>query len=247
MIIKRILLFSFVFYLLLIVIGFNGIETFSDNNIRKSSFSNNNNYGNEQRQIKNDSDQFLKFKQYILNKNPYFKTILLPSVVNNIFEYSEQYGIDPITVLAIMYVESTYKIKAKGKRGEVCLMQVDPEVWVHDDENFFNLKNVGIVKNTKNEKVNPATELWNPGKCIQAGVYILSLAKETCEIWESKEVLKKRGYYSINHCMIIRYNGAKRGSLKRDYYQKVTSVIGDYYYFNSIDDKKNLIVFLNNK
>lgn len=185
--------------------------------------------------IKNNPDlespNFYNFRKYIIKSNPRVNRTLLNSIVRNILHYSEVYGLDPITVLAVMKTESGYRRWARGDDGELCLMQVNPNVWVSDESNPDRLGMVGIVKlNSKNGNYNPVAALLGISTCISAGTYILSKKRSICENWYRRRILRRRGHDSVNSCMIVRYNGI-RGFKGRNYYEKVTAAVGDYYYF----------------
>lgn len=158
------------------------------------------------------------FLRYVQSKNKKLPTPFAKTLVEYIFVYSDFYNIHPLTILSVMKVESNFNPKAKGTSGEIGLMQISPRSWIKA-KHKWNLIIIGKIK----DKV----ELWGIPKNISAGVYILNVKRYNCNHWLRKGTLKKRGFRNIHHCTIRRYNG--HGN--REYYTKVTSALGDYYYF----------------
>lgn len=155
--------------------------------------------------------EFIRFK----NRNKYLKDKNITRIVHVIFEQSEKYKFDPLTILAIMGVESTYWYRAKGPQKEKGLMQVHPD-WLKGRNNLID---AGILKKE--------SELFYIGRGVQAGLYVLNKKRNICLNFYSKKILAKMGYKTINECIIRRYNGSRN----RPYYTKVASYIGDYYFF----------------
>ncbi len=160
-----------------------------------------------------------RFPDFIQYSNKRTKREYARKITSHIFKNAARYGHDPITLLALMKVESEFIRTAKSKAGAIGLMQVLPKVWVYNKENEQNLITKKIIKHKK--------QLYWTKKNIQAGSFILKEIRKTCQRWKKRKTLIGRGFRSINECMIKRYNGKEGNS----YYEKVTSTIGDYYYF----------------
>lgn len=181
-------------------------------------------------QIKENVDDFnsrIFFEKYILSrKSRKLKKSLVPRIVDIIFQYAAKYNIHPIVILAIQSVESNFWYRAKGPFGELGTMQVNVEVWVDDESNPNNLIRNGILRRT--------SDLHYIGRGGHAGIFILSLMKKRCEKIKKRKKLRAYGYHSVSNCMIQKYNGRRN----KGYYRKVTSVIGDYYFFQKVEKVK---------
>lgn len=158
------------------------------------------------------------FGKYIKHKNIKISSRHVDRIIKKIIQNSKKFKIDPLTILMIMEVESNFTYNAINKNDKG-IMQVNEKIWVKDKQNPNNLIKKGIINHKK--------ELLYIGKNIDSGSFILSENRKSCEIWKDRKKLIGRNYKTVNECMIKRYNG-KKGHY---YYKKVTSSIGDYYFF----------------
>lgn len=143
-------------------------------------------------------------------------------IVEVIFKYSRIYNIDPLTLMVVINTESHFKNNAKGLAGEVGLGQVTPSIWL-DEKTFGNLYKAGIIEKGKERQLK-----WI-GRNVESTAHILNVKRTECFNLHARGILKQRGYKTPQECMIRRYNGRKK--MSRKYYVKVTSNIGQYYYF----------------
>lgn len=98
---------------------------------------------------------------FIFNIAGVVKSLLYYDTVR---KYSQQYGIDPLFVLALIYAESGFIPHAKSKKGALGLMQILPST-------FEEL--------SKELNIKPQKELLkNPHINIHLGVYYLSKLKK---------------------------------------------------------------------
>jgi hypothetical protein len=170
------------------------------------------------------------FEKYILKRNPRVNPLFVPQIAKSIVYWSVRRYLDPFTVLGIIAEESSFWKNKKGTSGEIGLMQVSPAHWVHDKKNTKSLVSAGIIKKPTLKNSNPEIELYNVDKTISAGTYILDVNRDSCKIWKRRGQLQAKDFHNINECMIRRYNGGGK-ERTREYYRKITSSVGDYYYF----------------
>lgn len=140
------------------------------------------------------------------------------AISNSITKYSKQYELDPIIILAIIEVESSFRYNAtsKTKSGSVRdygLMQINNQVWIKD-KHKNNIITKGII--------NIPSDLYNIDLNIKSGTFILDKTRSYCISWHKNKTLSKRNFSSIQHCMIASYNGSSK---KERYYSKVINVI----------------------
>lgn len=167
-------------------------------------------------QKKINIENFAKYVVYVKENKKYVKRI-----VNVIFKYAKRYNIDPLTLMVIINTESHFDYRAKGKDGEIGLGQIMPTIWF-DRKNHENLYDAGIIDEGKEHQLK-----WI-GKNIQSTAHIFNAKRTECFKFHINGTLKKRGYRTITECSIRRYNGSRN---TMDYYVKVTSNLGQYYYF----------------
>jgi soluble lytic murein transglycosylase-like protein len=86
----------------------------------------------------------------------HIRTGLAQEIVNASFEYGKKRGLNPYLILAVIAQESSFNVRAVGKRGDLGLMQVLP--YEHAD----------LVR-----AIGGRHELFNPIKNIDVGTRIL--------------------------------------------------------------------------
>lgn len=167
-------------------------------------------------------EMFRKFIKYY-QKHRKVSSKVRTRIVDQIFEHADSQGFDPIELLAMQGVESAYKYWVEGKVGEKGIAQINPIVWL-SSRNKDNLYNAGIITKGKEYQL-----IWI-GNNIKSHAYILNLKRNICLKWDARKKLKRKGYKSITECYIRIYNGTNR-MMSKEYYEKVTSMIGRYYFF----------------
>jgi len=109
------------------------------------------------------------------------------------------------------------------------LAQINPIVWL-SSKNKNNLYNAGIITKGKEYQL-----IWI-GNNVRSHAYILDLKRDICLNWIAKKKLRRRGYRSLTECYIRIYNG-RNTAMSKEYYEKVTSMIGRYYFFVKTQQK----------
>lgn len=142
-------------------------------------------------------------------------------IVRLIFYNAVRFDLDPLTLLALFAHESKFAWWKKGDLDELGMGQVRPSVWFNK-RNQHNLHKAGIVSRRK------PYQLKYIGKGIHSTAHILNVYRNLCKKWERQKRLRRRGYRSVNECMIRRYNGSRN---THKYYVSVSSYVGRFYYF----------------
>lgn len=190
----------------------------------------------------------LDFENYIIRRNPKVNKAFVPRIARAIIHFSNSSNLDALTVLAMIAEESAFYRNVTGPSGEICLMQIMPNIWIYNNDNSDNLVDAGILKPVRYKKGKhwykrkPENALWNINRCIAAGTHILTVKRRECQLWDALDRLRGRGYHTIQECMIRRYNG---GSKTLKYYRRVASTVGDYYFYTVANGLQNPITAMN--
>jgi soluble lytic murein transglycosylase-like protein len=107
-------------------------------------------------------------------------------IVDIVWARSQQHGVDPLLVLAVISTESSFRPHVVSSAGAVGLMQVMPDV--HSD------LVQEVVKSTGRKHVNPKEALRDPVINIEAGIRVLKMYQKA-----SKGNLREA---------LLRYNGS---------------------------------------
>lgn len=88
-----------------------------------------------------------------------------PALAKHLVQVSQKYGIDPVLVLAVIQTESNFNPLARGRHGEIGLMQLKPDTaeW---------------ISSIMDMKWNGSHSLESPKTNIELGVVYLSWLKE---------------------------------------------------------------------
>lgn len=92
----------------------------------------------------------------ILLNSKYFMRVLYPiHYREEIEEYSQAYGVDPLLVASIIRVESKYNQRARSSKGAMGLMQLMPSTaeWVAPQAGIFNFEPSMLYDPRKNIKI----------------------------------------------------------------------------------------------
>lgn len=149
---------------------------------------------------------FNGYENYILKFNPKVTKSDVYKIGQSTFDAGSTYNFDPVLILALMKVESTFDRYAYNSMDARGLMQIRVPIW------FKTLKKEGLMDHWR--------DFYDPERNIHSGVYILFTYRKICEEAENK--LK---------CTLQRYNGAPTGN---KYYIKVMKSIQQYHKLNEL-------------
>lgn len=125
-----------------------------------------------ERTVKYTKDQFA---DYIQKTNPKVFSDLAAIIADGIFRASQEFDIDPLYLLALAEIESTFNYTAVSNADCVGLLQINPEVWLKEG-NAQGLQGAGIATTTK--------DLYDPYVNSRAGAFIV---KHYMQQGETKE------------------------------------------------------------
>lgn len=95
-----------------------------------------------------------------------------PAIARAVLKEGKSYNIDPVILMAVIYIESRFNSKAVGRHGEIGLMQVKPStaLW---------MLSKGVVKNYSQEhsKTSITQALYDPATNIKFGAAYLATMK----------------------------------------------------------------------
>jgi len=161
-------------------------------------------------------------KSVNIKSYPKQRDLIADALVNN----AKEFGIPVEVLLAMIKVESDFRVGVVSKSGAIGLTQVLPKVWLYDKSNKANLVVNGIIKKER--------ELYDPAKNIEAGAYIL------------RHYIDKGVERNVSNPMdyaLSRYFGLLKSGKKSSYYEKFCKAVGEFYVF-SIRNKKDSEVAL---
>jgi hypothetical protein len=152
---------------------------------------------------------------YILESNPKLDPKIASLILKNVKRVSKIYNMNEVLLFTLIKVESNFNPLAVSKSGAIGLTQINPKVWFTKDKRY-NLQTQGIA--TKDT-------LFHITKNITAGAYIYNLFYGQCTKIKN---LRGQGYYSYEHCALVKYFGSK----KTYYFKRYKETIGDIWFFN---------------
>lgn len=155
---------------------------------------------------------------FMIKVNPNLSKDNAISFAESIIRTSSRSDVHPILLLALASVESTYKPHSRSKNGAVGPVQILPKVWT-DPKNKDNLINAGIIRS--------ASELSNPARNFQAGLYILS--KYYNYAFENRKDRNVSSNTLLINYALSRYKGGSE--LQSGYVEDIKSQIGAYVLF----------------
>jgi soluble lytic murein transglycosylase-like protein len=148
---------------------------------------------------------------YIVTRNPTVFPELAEIFVNAIYAASEEFGVPPSYLVALITVESGFNYQAVSNKDCVGLMQINHRVWLApENENGVSLTTHGIARTRQ--------DLFNPVANVRAGAYILR---------HYMDASGSPGKLHMIDYAVTRYLGGS----KNDHYDNMLRAVGELYVF----------------
>jgi len=150
------------------------------------------------------------YAQYIQEFNYKVFPELATLIAEGISHVGKEFEIPPEFLLALAQVESSFNYYAISNADCIGLLQINPKVWVQDQENAYNLVKAGILTHT--------IDLYDPLINLRAGAHVFKVYY--------KAALKNKNPHPLKYAT-TRYFGGE----KNDHYQKFEAALGDFLMF----------------
>jgi soluble lytic murein transglycosylase-like protein len=151
-----------------------------------------------------DEDLFTRF---IMDNNRKIFTALAIHISKSIMVVSKEYNIPPVYLLALAYVESTFRYDAVSEADCVGLLQINPAVWLNNTDNEADLSAAGIAF--------AISDLYDPETNLRAGAHIFSHYYNQAKEAKSSDPLK----YALTKYL---------GGDKNNHYAKFIAAVGKF-------------------
>jgi hypothetical protein len=166
--------------------------------------------GAEEAGTDQENDQIHQLAGFVMVSNYRVFPDLAYMIAQAAVDAGEEFGIPPAYLIALAFVESTFNYAAVSESDCVGLLQINPAVWLADEDNKDGLTAAGIAGKLK--------DLYDPVINMRAGAYILSHYWDQGKRQNSGDSLK---------FALTRYLGGDTNS----HYVKFEHAVGKLYVF----------------
>jgi len=150
------------------------------------------------------------YAQYIQEFNYKVFPELATLIAEGIYQVGKEFEMPPEFLLALAQVESSFNYYAVSNADCIGLLQINPKVWIQDQENVHNLVKAGILTQT--------IELYDPLINLRAGAHVFKVYY--------KAALKNKNPHPLKYAT-TRYFGGEKNA----HYQKFGAALGDFLMF----------------
>lgn len=147
---------------------------------------------------------------YIRYRNPAVSEDLAATIVEAAQQAAKEFHMHPLDLIALMAVESDYRVGVVSHANAIGLMQVHVPTWLGKPSHKKSLQSQGIAKSRK--------DLFVPEINIRAGTYVLRTYVDTA---------LEKGLPNPMRYALTRYFGGS----KNPHYDKFRMAVGDYYVY----------------